>query len=132
MTIHQYFGISTDEAARAERAKKRFKGVRHTVPHWPLIEAGWSRSDCAAYLKEKLPHEVPKSSCVFCPFRTNQSWLHLKTADPDGWARAVEIDNALRDKNSVCNPGVPAGAFRPPLLRPACGTRLARPSAEHP
>lgn len=103
--IHQYFGISTDESARAERAKKRFDGVKHTVPHWPLIEMGWSRNDCTAYLRDRLPHEVPKSSCVFCPYRTNQSWRHLKQTDPDGWARAVEIDNALRDKASVCNRG---------------------------
>lgn len=27
VVIHQYFGISTDEAARAERAKKRFAGA---------------------------------------------------------------------------------------------------------
>ena len=75
--IHQYFGISTDEAARAERAKKRFVGVRHTVPVYPLIEMGWSRKDCIEYLRGKLPHEVPKVACVFCPYRTNQSWLHL-------------------------------------------------------
>ena len=105
VAVHQYFGISTDEAARAERAKKRFEGVRHTVPHWPLIEMGWSRKDCLAYLRDKLPHETPKSSCVFCPYRTNQSWRHLKATDPDGWNRAVEIDTALRDKASVCNRG---------------------------
>jgi hypothetical protein len=103
--IHQYFGISTDESARAERAKKRFEGVKHTVPHWPLIEMGWSRMDCLAYLRDRLPHEVPKSSCVFCPYRTNQSWRRLKQTDPDGWARAVEIDHALRDKASVCTRG---------------------------
>jgi hypothetical protein len=103
--IHQYFGISTDEAARAERAKKRFAGVKHTVPHWPLIEMGWSRTDCVEYLRDKLPHAVPKSSCVFCPYRTNLSWRHLKQTDPDGWARAVEIDAALRDKSSVATRG---------------------------
>ncbi|HET6574119.1 MAG TPA: hypothetical protein VFG68_10985 [Fimbriiglobus sp.] len=105
VTVHQYFGISTDEAARAERAKKRFEGIKHTVPHWPLIDMGWSRKDCVEYLRGKLPHDVPKSSCVFCPFRTNQSWMNLKAIDPEGWARAVEIDNALRDENSVCNRG---------------------------
>ncbi|AWM39835.1 hypothetical protein GobsT_17950 [Gemmata obscuriglobus] len=103
--LHQYFGISTDEAARAERAKKRFEGVKHTVPHWPLIEMGWSRKDCLAYLKDKLPHEVPKSSCVFCPYRTNQAWLTLKQTDSDGWKRAVEVDRALRDKGSVVTRG---------------------------
>lgn len=104
-TIHQYFGISTDEAARADRAKKRFAGIRHTVPHWPLIEMGWSRKDCIAYLRDKLPHPVPRSACVFCPYKTNQEWARLKTTDPEGWNRAVEIDAALRDKNSVCNRG---------------------------
>lgn len=103
--IHQYFGISTDEAARAERARKRFQGVRHTVPVYPLIEMGWSRKDCLEYLRDRLPHEVPKSSCVFCPYRTNQSWLHLKQTDAEGWARAVEIDKALRDENSVVTRG---------------------------
>ena len=104
-TIYQYFGISTDEAARAERAKRRFEGVKHTVPVYPLIEMGWSRKDCISYLRERLPHEVPKSSCVFCPYRTNQSWLHLKRTDPDGWNRAVEIDAALRDEGSLVTRG---------------------------
>jgi hypothetical protein len=103
--IHQYFGISTDEAARAERAKKRFEGIKHTIPHWPLIEMGWSRKDCLQYLRGKLPYEVPKSSCVFCPYRTNQSWRHLKETDAAGWDRAVKIDAALRDKNSVATRG---------------------------
>lgn len=103
--IHQYFGISTDEAARAERAKKRFADIKHTVPHWPLIEMGWSRKDCLAYLKDKLPHVVPRSSCTFCPYKTNQEWRRLRDTDADGWNRAVQIDNALRDKNSVCNRG---------------------------
>ena len=103
--IHQYFGISTDEAARAGRAKRRFEGVRHTVPHWPLIEMGWSRRDCVEYLRDRLPHAVPKSSCVFCPYRTNQSWKHLKQTDPAGWERAVEIDAALRYTNSVATRG---------------------------
>ena len=62
---------------------------------------GWSRKDCAGYLRDKLPYTVPKSSCMFCPFKTNQSWKHPKQTDPAGWDRAVEIDAALRDKNSV-------------------------------
>ncbi len=103
--IYQYFGISTDEAARAERGKRRFEKIRHTIPVYPLIEMGWSRKDCVEYLRGKLHYETPKSSCVFCPFKTNQSWKHLKQTDPAGWDRAVEIDAALRDKNSVATRG---------------------------
>lgn len=103
--VYQYFGISTDEAARAVRARKRFEKVRHTVPLYPLIEMGWSRTACVEYLQGKLPYEVPKSSCVFCPYRTNLSWRHLQATDPEGWARAVHIDNALRADGSIVTRG---------------------------
>ena len=83
--IHQYFGISTDEAGRAERGRKRFAAVKHTVPVHPLIEMDWSCKDCVEYLRGKLLYETPKSSCVFCPYR----WRHLKQTDPAGWDRAV-------------------------------------------
>lgn len=103
--IYQYFGISTDEAGRAERGKKQFEKVRHTIPAYPLIDMGWSRTECVEYLRAKLPYEVPKSSCVFCPYRTNQSWLHLKRTDPDGWNRATRIDAALRADGSLVTRG---------------------------
>lgn len=103
VTVHQYFGISTDEAGRAERAKRRFAKLKHTIPVYPLIDRGWSRGDCIVYLRQRLPYEVPKSSCVFCPFHSNQSWRTLKASDPIGWRRALEIDNALRTEGSVVN-----------------------------
>jgi hypothetical protein len=105
VTIYQYFGISTDEAGRAERGKRRYEGVRHTVPVYPLIEMGWSRKECIIFLQGKLPYEVPKSSCVFCPYRTNQSWFNLKQTDPEGWQRAVEIDTAMRADGSIVTRG---------------------------
>ncbi len=47
-----------------------------------------------------------KSSCVFCPYRTNQSWRHLQESDEQGWRRAVEIDNALRADGSLVTRGM--------------------------
>lgn len=101
--VFQYFGISTDEAARATRAKKRFEKLKWTKPIYPLLELGWCRTECIAFLKDRVPHPVPKSACVFCPFRSNQSWAEMKSTDPDSWNRAVEIDDALRRAGSVCN-----------------------------
>ncbi len=121
VTIHQYFGISTDEAGRAERGRRRYAGVRHTVPVYPLIDMGWCRTDCLAYLRSVLPYEVPKSSCVFCPYRTNQSWRALKETDSVGWARAVEIDEGLRLDGSIATRG-----FRQKLYL----HRTCRPLAE--
>lgn len=101
--VHQYFGITTDEVRRAEKAKRRFEKVKWAVPVYPFIEMGWSRQDCVKWLEGRLPHTVPRSACVFCPYKTNKEWLLLKETDPAGWARAVEIDNALRLEGTVAN-----------------------------
>lgn len=50
-----------------------------------------------------MPHDVPKSACVCCPFRTNQEWKRLKDSDTEGWLRPVEIDHALRADGTVAN-----------------------------
>lgn len=52
--VHQYFGITTDEAGRAARAEKRFEKVRHTVPVYPFLEWGWSRKDCERWLEGRM------------------------------------------------------------------------------
>lgn len=101
--VYQYFGITTDEVRRAEKAKKRFEKTPWAVPVYPFLEMGWSREDCVKWLEGRLPHAVPRSACVFCPYRTNKEWLHLKETDPDGWRRAVEIDHALRREGTVAN-----------------------------
>ena len=104
VVIHQYFGISLDEARRSVNIQKRFAaGSRKGVPHFPLIELGWTRGDCQKYLKDRVPHPVPRSACVFCPYKNDAEWRRLKTDDPAGWARAVEVDEALRKAGNVVN-----------------------------
>jgi hypothetical protein len=99
--VRQYFGISADEAGRAERSRKRFESVRWAKPVYPLLEMGWSRRDCLEWLRGRVPHPVPRSACTFCPFRSNREWSALKQADPEGWRRAVEFDEALRQAGSL-------------------------------
>lgn len=101
--VFQYLGITTDEARRAEKTKRRFEKLKWAVPVFPFIDMGWSRQGCIKWLEGRLPHAVPRSACVFCPYKTNKEWLHLKETDAAGWARAVEIDNALRQEGNVVN-----------------------------
>lgn len=101
--VYQYFGITTDERQRAEKAKRRFESVKWAVLVYPFIELGWSRQDCIDWLERRLPHRVPRSACVFCPYKSNKEWAILKETDPEGWARAVEIDEALRREGTVAN-----------------------------
>lgn len=97
--VHQYIGISTDEARRAVSIRQRFAAnERKGVVHFPLLDLGWTRADCQAYLREHVPHSVERSACVFCPLKSDAEWLRLKEHDPESWNRAVEIDEALRSR----------------------------------
>jgi hypothetical protein len=102
--IFQYFGLSYDEPRRVSKARNRFIGHPWAEGRFPLFDLEMSRGDCVSYLKEQtIPHEVPRSACVFCPFKSNFEWRHLRDNDPAGWARAVEVDEALRRPGSLAN-----------------------------
>lgn len=105
--VHQYYGISLDEAGRARRIAER---IRRDIPwveaHFPLVERFWTRTDCLTYLAEKVPHQTPRSACVFCPYHSDAEWASLKARSTGDWARAVEIDRALRTSGAVANRNV--------------------------
>jgi hypothetical protein len=102
--IVQYFGLSYDEPRRVSKVKNRFVGHPWGEGRFPLFDLEMTRSDCVAYLKEQqIPHEVPRSACVFCPFKSNEEWRLLRENDPQGWTRAVEVDEASRTPGSIAN-----------------------------
>lgn len=109
--VTQVFGLSFDEPKRVARVKDRFRGRRSWQCEFPLFDDFMTRADCLAWLKNRLPNiHIPRSACVFCPFKTDAEWLALKS-NPDDWARAVEIDEAIRDKTSVCTRGMNATQY---------------------
>ncbi len=105
VSIHQYFGISLDEARRSIGIRKRCQR-----PHFPLIDRGWTRRDCIEYLKVKVPHEVPRSACVYCPFHSDKEWLAIRTR-PEDWARAIAVDAAIREPGRIVNRNMHAQMF---------------------
>ena len=104
-TVHQYFGISFDERSRASRIWERYHitGESKFVPHFPLVERMITRANCLDYLKKRVPHEVPRSACVFCPFHTDLEWQRLKDRGGEDWQRAIEIDRLLRTPGVITN-----------------------------
>lgn len=111
--VSQYFGISWDERSRASRIWERFHVEQSTWarPVFPLVERQWTRANCIDYLVGKVPHETPRSACVFCPFHRDLEWQRIKDHDPEGWARAVEIDTALRVPGNVMQRGMNAAMY---------------------
>ena len=114
--VHQYIGISLDEAGRAARLQalireKKRPGWRYTQMHFPLIERFWTRPDCITYLSDKVPHQTPRSSCVYCPFHSDAEWHRLKTEEPDEWAKAVALDARIREAGVIVNRNMDAELF---------------------
>lgn len=86
-----WIGISVDEA---QRMKNSF--VKYTNHVWPLIDMRMSRNDCRHYL-EKKGWDVPKSSCIGCPFHDDHYWEWLRRESPEEWADAVDFDKKIRN-----------------------------------
>lgn len=57
---------------------------------------GWHRGMIKDWLRDKIPHETPRSACTFCPFHDNAEWQRIK-AVPADWDRACQIDDSLRN-----------------------------------
>ena len=98
--IWQYVGFSLDEPGRAARARGRFNQRGWQDVRFPLIEDGMTRQDCINYLENEVPHDVPRSACVYCPYKSNREWLRLKRAGGVDWERALEIDRGLRTEGT--------------------------------
>jgi hypothetical protein len=104
ITVHQSYGISLDEAGRSIRIRDRLSDRHWLAPVFPLLDRQMTRNDCHQWLQAfGVPHEVQKSACVFCPFKSNAEWRRLRDTDPAGWSRAVQIDTALRVPGNVVN-----------------------------
>jgi hypothetical protein len=104
VSVVQLYGISLDEGGRSIRIRERLEGRRWITPEFPLIDRLMTRGDCLTWLTAfGVPHEVQKSACVFCPFKSNAEWRRLRDTDPQGWVRACNIDNALRVEGTVAN-----------------------------
>jgi hypothetical protein len=109
--VVQWFGLSYDEPSRVIRVRevvtKRGSGFRV-----PLFEKQMTRADCMTWLQSyPVPHIVPRSACVFCPYKSNSEWRRLRDEDPKGWARALETDVALRVPGSVVNRNLDAKLY---------------------
>lgn len=83
-------GISQDEGWRMKQSR-----VQYIVNNYPLIEKGMTRQDCLRWLEERQYRRPPKSSCIGCPFHSNDQWRALT---PDELTDAVEVDRAIRDQ----------------------------------
>lgn len=105
--IEQHMGLSFDEGRRIFRVKGRFESIPWSAPAFPLWDMEMTRRGCNEYLMRVAPeHPVVRSACVFCPYKSNAEWRRLRDTDPEGWARAVAVDEGMRKADAACGKGL--------------------------
>lgn len=90
--IEQWIGFSKDEFERATT----IGFPSYSAPRHPLLELGWTRTDCIRWMDERGWKGVAKSACVGCPFHDDDTWLDIADRDPRTFAELVMYDRAIR------------------------------------
>lgn len=94
--VQQFIGISLDEAGRAARMQRNIPTPKYLTRRFPLIEQNTTRAGCVKYNDDKVPHEVPRSACKFCPYHSDYEWHRQKTEAPEEFADSCALDRVLR------------------------------------
>ena len=87
----QWIGISLDEIQRMKEPREKW--LKH---RWPLIEMRMTRGHCLEWMTRNGYLTPPRSACTFCPYRSNAEWRDMRDNDPDAWADAIVMDEAVR------------------------------------
>ena len=53
------------------------------------------RQDCIKWMEDNNYPKPPRSACTFCPFHSNEEWLHVKQNKSE-WDEVVALDKAIR------------------------------------
>jgi len=89
-------GISTDEPHRATPSRES-DGY---VSAYPLIELGYSRSDCLQIARDAGLPQPPKSSCWFCPYKTTDQWITMRREKPELFLASTLLERMLNEKRT--------------------------------
>lgn len=85
-------GISYDESQRMR--DPAFPWIRN---QYPLVDRHITRTDCINWHTRNNYPTPPRSSCVGCPYHTDQEWATTK-ANPIDWQRAIDVDQQLQQR----------------------------------
>ena len=106
--IDIYQGITVDEATRMTIPQQKWKTNVYAFCGYKVYSDGncikiqtrvMSRNDIFNWYREKNIPIPEKSSCVFCPFQSDQNWIRLKQTVPSDFKVACDVDDAIRDSS---------------------------------
>jgi 3'-phosphoadenosine 5'-phosphosulfate sulfotransferase (PAPS reductase)/FAD synthetase len=89
--VQLLMGISFDEIIRMKT--NQIKWIENV---YPLIDKKIRRKDCQDWFAKHYDKNLPRSACIYCPYKTNTEWKALKNNFPNEWKQAVEFDKKIR------------------------------------
>ncbi len=120
-------GISLDEIQRANT--RRAEPYEHLT--YPLLDLRLRRTDCARIIRDAGLPVSPKSSCFFCPFHREHTWLEMRRTRPDLFERAASLEDLLNQRRALLGKDpVYLTRFNRPLRRVAPGGLQVLPADE--
>lgn len=89
-------GIEKNEGHRTARFTKPASDTNEY--EYPLVDMGWDRAACVAYL-DRREIEVGKSSCVYCPFMSEEEISEMRF-DPEAWQTIKLVEQRFAEESS--------------------------------
>ena len=94
-SLRMMMGITCDEAHRMKDSPERY-----IINAYPLIDMGWTRTDCVRWFAERWPgRQLPKSACLGCPYHSDAYWVDLYRNGGKEWDETVAVDQIIRKPN---------------------------------
>ena len=87
-----WLGITIDEAQRMKDSMSP-----RTKNRYPFMELNMNRGDCMNFMRESNYPIPRKSSCIFCPYSPDTTWIDIKTNKPNVFNIATKIDKKIRN-----------------------------------
>ena len=98
-------GIEKNEGHRTARFTKPASDTNEY--EYPLVDMGWDRAACVAYL-DRREIEVGKSSCVYCPFMSEEEISEMRF-DPEAWQTIKLVEQRFAGEQQEHQAWIDAG-----------------------
>lgn len=90
--VEVWIGFEAGEESRADKDPNAGSKTALRRNRFPLIEAGFCRCRCEAYVRS-VGYPVPrKSACTFCPYASKGDWQTLAAELPETFQQVVQLE----------------------------------------
>ena len=87
-------GISKDEVFRMKPNR-----LPYITNVYPLIDKNMRRQNCVDWFYKYFDKTPPRSACIYCPYKGDKEWKHLRENNPEEWKEVIEFDKKIRNNS---------------------------------